>query len=380
LEVLHCHGGSDGMAAPETGRAGADCLRRAGCRVHFSLYGDVGHTISTSMVVEARTWLEKRLGDGEDPALGGKEEAKLTSPASPKDNAQDATVASENSAQVFDIGADEDEEADNNGDDWGDDLDAVFGFGTPSKEKKAEEESQSERRDAAVFDGDDDLDAMYDFTAVNSAALASDAKPPAEPRSDNEDSAVAESAASGAEPHREELPRDTAMREEGPQTDENVVKDGEMEVAPRTLSEAAVPLAAAARRGDVEEVKALLRQRANPNERDAAGETPLFSAARGSYTDVVAVLLLGKADPSLRSENGLVAADLLPGPPVGALLWLALGAEVSAREQREAFEALEECTRFLVARLLEKHCAKLAVRDVLSDTEWVAACARPAQL
>jgi len=164
------------------------------------------------------------------------------------------------------------------------------------------------------------------------------------------------------------------------------------------------PLVAAVRSGDIGEVKRVLRGRADPNVRNSAlGETVLFEAARRCRSDLVAVLLLGKGDATLRDAQGRSPHDVaaasaaglrdplvvsggsgvLPAaatavaqaPPLAALLRLAAGGEVAPREQRAAFAILEECTRWLVASLLMRQRAHVAVEDVLSDAQWDATCA-----
>lgn len=93
----------------------------------------------------------------------------------------------------------------------------------------------------------------------------------------------------------------------------------------------------------------------------------LSAAALAGRADVAAVLLLGRADPAS------TASREYPGP-AGALLRLAAGGEVRPAEQRAAFAAQEECTRFLLEFLLRTLGARLAVTDVLSEAEWEMAC------
>jgi len=133
-------------------------------------------------------------------------------------------------------------------------------------------------------------------------------------------------------------------------------------------------LAVAARDGEEEDVKRLLRQRADPDLVGALGETPLFSAARQGHARVACVLLLGKADPCARSSSGAVAADVSPDDATSSLLRIAAGQKVQNRAQRVAFLALDECQRFLISWNLSKRGVKLAVADVLSESDWAAAC------
>src|SRR5438045_5082715 len=58
-----------------------------------------------------------------------------------------------------------------------------------------------------------------------------------------------------------------------------------------------LPLAIVAARNAVDIVRMLLRERHDPNERDAAGLTPLMWAARAGAGDAIRALLDGGADP-----------------------------------------------------------------------------------
>mmetsp|Transcript_50066 Transcript_50066/g.149492 ORF Transcript_50066/g.149492 Transcript_50066/m.149492 type:complete len:179 (-) Transcript_50066:192-728(-) len=93
------------------------------------------------------------------------------------------------------------------------------------------------------------------------------------------------------------------------------------------LSEA--PLARAAREGDVEEVRRLLEERADPNSTDDLGETPLFEAVASGFSDVTALLLLSGADPQRRSDAGGAAADIAADMPSKLLLDFFKGLEIS---------------------------------------------------
>ena len=67
----------------------------------------------------------------------------------------------------------------------------------------------------------------------------------------------------------------------------------------------------AAKKGDIEAVKLLLNQGANPN---AAGKkgggTPLIKAAKKGYVDIVQLLLLHEADPHQKNKKGRSAMDV----------------------------------------------------------------------
>jgi len=133
----------------------------------------------------------------------------------------------------------------------------------------------------------------------------------------------------------------------------------------------------AARLGDVEEVKTLLQARGR-QPLGKTGDVPLSEAVRAGHVTVVALLLLGMADPG----SGVPAAVEAPSTPATTLVLLASRADPEdekARRQRMVFLALDECMRFLVGWLLRKLGVNLAVRNVLSDAQWDAACEAEAQ-
>jgi len=78
-------------------------------------------------------------------------------------------------------------------------------------------------------------------------------------------------------------------------------------------------LVLATRDGNVAGVRALLRQRADPNARDIVGETALFEAAAQDNIRVVAALLCAGADPDLRSPSDLTARELAASEGIEAL-------------------------------------------------------------
>jgi ankyrin repeat protein len=77
-------------------------------------------------------------------------------------------------------------------------------------------------------------------------------------------------------------------------------------VAPRKLI-------AAAKKGNVEEVKALLEQGADVNATNMAGETPLIWASLKGHTETVKVLVEKGADVNIVSKNGNTALTLAAG-------------------------------------------------------------------
>uniref|UniRef100_A0A7S4SM32 Uncharacterized protein n=1 Tax=Alexandrium monilatum TaxID=311494 RepID=A0A7S4SM32_9DINO len=112
--------------------------------------------------------------------------------------------------------------------------------------------------------------------------------------------------------------------------------------------EACSPLALAVRAQDFALVRVLLERRADPNEADALGETPLFEAAVAADTNVAAALLLAGADPRARSMTGMVAESFASGPAMKALFTAVRGespepaasAALQAELQPDFLEAL----------------------------------------
>ena len=69
------------------------------------------------------------------------------------------------------------------------------------------------------------------------------------------------------------------------------------------------PLLAATAAGDIDAVRRLLAERADPDVRDAQGRTPLMSAARRGDEAMVRLLLASGADRERRDAQGMTAAD-----------------------------------------------------------------------
>ncbi|CAE8613435.1 unnamed protein product [Polarella glacialis] len=88
---------------------------------------------------------------------------------------------------------------------------------------------------------------------------------------------------------------------------------GELGLGRATSSSSALirepALSRAARAGSMSDVLLLLEGRADPNECDEVGETPLFEAAARGEPDIVAALCMFNADPGVQSVAGGVAWD-----------------------------------------------------------------------
>jgi len=171
--------------------------------------------------------------------------------------------------------------------------------------------------------------------------------------------------------------------QQGVTVESAAASSGTNEVPPSDSNAVHTPLALAARAGDGEEVKRLLRARADPNDLGGLSVPPLFGAARYGHAGTTALLLLGRADPAGGGRGGRAGDTAAPGiaanPGDGGrstatLLRLFLGSGVVPEAQREALEVLDECTRFLVGYHLRAWGKPLAVTDVLSEAEWNYAC------
>lgn len=100
-----------------------------------------------------------------------------------------------------------------------------------------------------------------------------------------------------------------ARRQRAPEQFAAIQADGNF-VAPRHAAGAELALLEAARRGDVGEARKLLKAGANPNGRDAEGDTPLLAAVRKDDAEMVILLLDhgAQADVKGRGDTPLTLA------------------------------------------------------------------------
>lgn len=132
------------------------------------------------------------------------------------------------------------------------------------------------------------------------------------------------------------------------------------------------PLLEAAYRGDADEVAALLRAGAKPDEANDFGATPLGEAARRGDTEVLKLLLKAGADPENANAEGETALMRVArtGNLEAAKLLLKHGAKVDAREKWGGQTALiwaaaqnhPQMVRFLASKGADVN-ARSAVRD-----------------
>lgn len=81
-----------------------------------------------------------------------------------------------------------------------------------------------------------------------------------------------------------------------------------------------LPIHLAVRTGDREIVRFLLERKANLNRADSEGNTALHYAAALNDAGMTSILLRAKANPSIRSKDGKIPADLTSDEQVRALL------------------------------------------------------------
>lgn len=124
------------------------------------------------------------------------------------------------------------------------------------------------------------------------------------------------------------------------------------ESEPAAAEDSSGQLAFAARQGDLAEVRRLLAAKADPNQQDVVGETPLFEAAASGSVSVTATLLLAGADPDHTSLMGSVPLDLAASSPVRALLRLCIGEKIEFNERDSILDSLVPELRIPVKRFI----------------------------
>jgi uncharacterized protein len=85
---------------------------------------------------------------------------------------------------------------------------------------------------------------------------------------------------------------------------------------------------------DVDEVRLLLQQGADPDTRDDEQRTPLMYVTQDCHHELVRILLEAGADPNLRDEDGWTALDLAVYRRAPDIAWLLVhyGADVNAQD------------------------------------------------
>ncbi|MBI2687375.1 MAG: ankyrin repeat domain-containing protein [Acidobacteria bacterium] len=94
----------------------------------------------------------------------------------------------------------------------------------------------------------------------------------------------------------------------------------------------------AVRNDDRGAVELLLKEGANPNERESDGSTPLAWAAMRTNSDIAAMLLKAGADPNLTNELGIGPLALAIGNGSGAIVTQLLGNRADPNVARESGE------------------------------------------
>lgn len=128
------------------------------------------------------------------------------------------------------------------------------------------------------------------------------------------------------------------------------------------------PLHDAVREGNLEQVRELIGQGADIDDRGRNGETPLIQAILEGHADVAELLIEQGADVMVRNERGLTPlhAAAYSGSPEVARLLLDHGAELEDRANVSGATPLmlaAEENRVVVAELLIARGADLSIPD-----------------
>lgn len=85
---------------------------------------------------------------------------------------------------------------------------------------------------------------------------------------------------------------------------------------------------------DLDDVRCLLAQGANPDARDEEQRTPLMLAVAEGHREMVRALLEAGADPNLRDQDGWSALDVAVARKMIEIAWLLVqfGADVNASD------------------------------------------------
>jgi|GEM_PF-3379273 len=116
------------------------------------------------------------------------------------------------------------------------------------------------------------------------------------------------------------------------------------------ITENRPPLIKAAKRGDIQTVKQLLKEGADINARDTQGNTALGVAARWGYIDLTNMLLARKANPNIAEETGLTPLhDAVIGGHIRIVQSLLdKGADINARDTHRGRTPLHWVVRMTV--------------------------------
>lgn len=125
-------------------------------------------------------------------------------------------------------------------------------------------------------------------------------------------------------------------------------------------------LTIAARTANLTEVLMLLQNRADPNDYDALGETPLFEAVLQGQPDVIASLLLSNADVNVRSATGNTPRDIATGGAACGLLAFFAGEELREEQCEFLLDSLGNLMRTALRHEISEPAAN---RRGLTDSD-----------
>lgn len=117
------------------------------------------------------------------------------------------------------------------------------------------------------------------------------------------------------------------------------------------------------------EVVLLLEARADPNEGDVTGETPLFEAAVNGYLDICAALLLHGADPRAADNTNVKARDLATDEGVQRVMDYFLNEDVDDQALQDTVLEMKEPVKTQFSLML--NVLKESTTSVSPDSEIV---------
>lgn len=130
---------------------------------------------------------------------------------------------------------------------------------------------------------------------------------------------------------------------------------------PRATGGSHVPhasfLGRAAAADDLVEVTNLLKARAEPNEYDKKGETPLFTAVSDASPDVVAMLLLCNAEPLTKSIHGTTPWEVAACRQTRSLLSFFAGQELEETEKTQLLDSLSQGMQEAIGHAISERAA-----------------------
>ena len=150
--------------------------------------------------------------------------------------------------------------------------------------------------------------------------------------------------------------------------------------SPQTQRTSRVPhgssLGRAAAADDLVEVTSLLKSRAEPNDYDKKGETPLFTAVALGSPDVVASLLLCNAEPLTKSIHGVTPWDVASCNENRSLLSFFAGQELEDADRLQLLDSLSAMQEAIEHAISERAANRRGLRPAEELPEEALAATR----